>query len=114
MDGTPDTVLRMAWALALLSANDFLRGAEEIARFMLEDPTRPYLQRALEFTNYLINSWAPIAGIVSVHGCANRTNNYAESLRKLGGAHPNIFDFLGIPFCLSTFKISDKIKKILF
>lgn len=105
LDGTPDIVLRMASALALLPANDFLRGAEEIARFVLEDPTRPHLQQTIEFTNYIINSWAPIAAVVSVNGCPTRTNNYAEAfyrhaLRRLGGAHPNIFEFLGNGFCL--------------
>lgn len=99
LEGTPDTILRMACALLLLPGDQFLRGADEIRRFILEDPARPHLQSTIEFSNYLVTSWGPIANIVSVHQRVIRTNNYAESfykhsLRKLGGIHPNIYTFL--------------------
>lgn len=108
LEGCPDTVLRMTCALALLPPRDFIRGAEEIRRFILDDPTRAMLQEYIQFANYVIESWSPLAEVVSVFDCPTRTNNYVEgfyrhALKKLGGIHPNIFVFLGIIICLSSF-----------
>lgn len=58
----------------------------------------------LQFTVYLRRTWLPIKEKVSVFGTSIRTNNLVEGfhstiIRKLGGIHPNIWNFLHM-YCL--------------
>lgn len=58
----------------------------------------------LQFTVYLRRTWLPLKDKVSVFGTSIRTNNFVESFhfaifRKLGGIHPNIWNFLHM-YCL--------------
>ncbi|XP_067209849.1 uncharacterized protein [Linepithema humile] len=53
----------------------------------------------LHFIMYLRRTWLPIKDKVSVFDTSIRTNNFVESfhfaiLRKFGGIHPNIWNFL--------------------
>lgn len=58
----------------------------------------------LQFTIYLRRTWLPLKEKVSNFGTSIRTNNLVESFhfvifRKLGGIHPNIWNFLRM-YCL--------------
>lgn len=86
-------------ALPLAPADFFEDGLNIIAR--LADEIGESHPQILEFMRYLRKQWSPLASVLSVHGCPSRTNNLVESFhqtakKKLGGVHPNIWNFLGM------------------
>jgi len=89
-------------ALPLAPATMFEQGLqiiqEEADMISVEYPA------VLQFTVYLRRIWLPLKDKVSVFGTSIRTNNFVESFhfvifRKLGGIHPNIWNFLRM-YCL--------------
>lgn len=93
----PRKVLGLTMALPLAPATVFEQGLqiiqEEADMISAEYPA------VLQFTVYLRRTWLPLKDKVSVFGTSIRTNNFVESFhfviyRKLGGIHPNIWNFL--------------------
>lgn len=57
--------------------------------------------RVIDFYYYMQQRWIANAEIASVFGANQRTNNAMENYnrritQRLGGAHPNIWSFLGM------------------
>lgn len=94
-----DLVLRMAQALPLLETHRFNDGITNIDEEITQFAQPYYVERLRRFAQYIRNTWARLASVVSVYNQPSRTNNYAESFyrhahRKLGGSRPELFKFL--------------------
>ena len=86
-------------SLALAPADRYEDGLE-LMQLEAEKVVAELLPLVQKFLAYLQKTWAPIADKVSVYGCRVRTTNLVESfhstlLKKFGGAHPNLWIFLG-------------------
>ncbi|XP_071577753.1 uncharacterized protein [Temnothorax nylanderi] len=97
LTAAPRKILGLTMALPLAPVNMFDQGLqiiqEEADMISAEYPA------VLQFTVYLRRTWLPLKDKISTFGTSIQTNNLVESFhyvisRKLGGIHPNIWNFL--------------------
>lgn len=102
LTAAPRKVLGLTMALPSAPVDMFEQGLQIIQEEA--DTASTQYPNMLQFTSYLRRTWLPLKEKVSVFGTSIRTNNLVESFhfsifRKLGGIHPNIWNFLRT-YCL--------------
>ncbi|XP_043467577.1 uncharacterized protein LOC122504814 [Leptopilina heterotoma] len=93
----PKTVLWMVMNLALAPDTRFSEGLELIEKVCKDDIQN--FKDIKTFLDYVKNQWIPLASVLCVCDCSQRTNNAVESFHKnafdeLGGNHPHMYAFL--------------------
>lgn len=91
-------ILWMGMSLALAPASKFAEGIEVIQKEA--EKLKRKVPGILIFADYVKTEWSKKADIVSNFGLLVRTNNLAETFHrhvkeKLGGLHPNVWNFFG-------------------
>lgn len=89
-------LLSMTTSLPLVPEDKFEEAIRILENF---DNNSSDNAKVSEFLCYIRRTWLPLAPKVSVYKCRLRTNNIVESFNrvancKLGGDHPNIWNFL--------------------
>lgn len=95
----PRDVLYKARVLPLVLADEYFNAVNIIEEYVL--PLVHEYPGVVNFFHYLRYWWRHLADILSVLCEANRTNNILEGFNRqlleiIGGAHPNVWEWLGI------------------